>query len=334
MSVINQVLNQLEQRGVQSAPEQVLIRAIPPRRANKYRWWFALAALLLLALAWAARQWLPRETVSEPVLPAAIAETATAVDASADLPASRLSFELSSLPLPSSLRAPVQAVAPVAVPVPASAVPVTSAKPAPQIATQPAESAAPVKRVSAAQQADAEFRRAAGLMQQGRIADALTGYEAALRLHAGHDAARQALVALLLEQKRAPEAERVLQDGLLTKPEHGGFAMTLARLQVERGALDTAVATLEKSLPHNADRAEYRAFLAALLQRQGRHQETVGHYQVALHALPGNGLWQMGYGISLEALQRREEARAAFKQALASGSLNPELRKFVQQRLK
>ncbi len=330
MSVINQVLNQLEQRGVQSAPEQLLIRAIPPRRTNKNGLWFALAALLMLALAWAARQWLLSETV--PVQPAVIAEPATAVDASAGLPASRLSFELSSLPLPSSLRAPVQAVVPVAAPVaaPASAAPATPAKPA----SQPIESATPVKRVSAAQQADAEFHRAAGLMQQGRITDALTGYEAALRLHAGHDAARQALVALLLEQKRASEAERVLQDGLLTKPEHGGFAMTLARLQVERGALDTAVATLEKSFPHNADRAEYRAFLAALLQRQGRHQETVGHYQIALHALPGNGLWQMGYGISLEALQRREAARAAFKQALASGSLSPELRKFVQQRLK
>lgn len=334
MSVINQVLNQLEQRGVQGAPEQTLIRAIPPvRRASRYRTWLLLATVVLLGGAGLA-QWLTR-TGDSPTVDndAPLGTAASAVVADFDQPASRMSLELSALPLPDSLRA-MPAAKP---PLPAAPLREAPALPAARSALAPEGAGGlgePVKRVSAAQQADAEFRRAAGLMQQGRIADALAGYESALRIHAAHESARQALVALLLEQNRAPDAERVLQEGLSIKLEHGGFAMTLARLQVERGALDSAVQTLEAALPHHAERAEYQAFLAALLQRQGRHLETLEHYQIALRIVPGNGLWQMGYGISLEALRRNTEARAAFKLALGSGSLNPELQKFVQQKLK
>jgi len=191
-----------------------------------------------------------------------------------------------------------------------------------------------MKQVSSAQLADAEFRRAAGLMHQGRIADAIAGYEAALRLNAGHETARQALVALLLDGKRNADAEKVLLDGLKSKPENTAFTMLLARLQVERGALEQATATLEISLPFADAQADYRAFMAALLQRQNRHLEAISHYQIVLQHAPDNGVWLMGYGISLQALQRNAEAKDAFKRALDTQKLSPELQAFVQQQLK
>ena len=171
-------------------------------------------------------------------------------------------------------------------------------------------------------------------MQQGHIDDAIAGYESVLRLDTGHDAARQALVALLLERKRGAYAERILQDGLKNKPEHAAFAMLLARLQVEHSAVDQAVVTLERSLPYAHSQADYQAFYAALLQRQSRHQEAVTHYQTALQLAPHNGVWLMGYGISLQAVQRNEDARNAFRRALESNTLTPELQAFVQQKIK
>lgn len=191
-----------------------------------------------------------------------------------------------------------------------------------------------MKQISPAQHTDAEFHKAVALMQQGHIADAIAGYEAVLRMDAGHDAARQALVALLLESKRSADAVRVLRDGLKNKPEHTGFAMLLARLQVEHGAVEQATATLEKSLPYADQQADYQAFFAALLQRQNRHKEAIDHYQIALQFVPDNGVWLMGYGISLQAVQRTDDARDAFRRALGSGTLNPELQAFVQQKLK
>ncbi|HEU0219916.1 MAG TPA: tetratricopeptide repeat protein [Gallionella sp.] len=192
----------------------------------------------------------------------------------------------------------------------------------------------PMKHISLVQQADAEFHKAAALMQQGRIADAVAGYEAALRLDAGHDAARQALVALLLEGKRGVDAERVLQEGLKNRPNHVNFAMLLARLQVERGAVEQATVTLEKTLPYADRQADYQAFFAALLQRQNRHKEAITHYQIALQFVPDNGIWLMGYGISLQAAQRADDARDAFRRSLESNTLNPELQAFVQQKLR
>jgi MSHA biogenesis protein MshN len=385
MSVINQVLNQLEQRGAHTAAEQTMVRAVPHRKRN------ITIPLLLFGLALmvgiAAWQWAQarRPNVAAasiaPKSPQVVSypegagnspsfnelekltsqqqhvETGTPVSSvsAASLPASRLSFELSSVPLPSTLRPDSEHIlrqdsgltlteeisisknsALSLKPAKATAKPqpIKTATLESKLAVQTSNGALPMKQVSSAQQADAEFRKAAALMQQGRIADALAGYEAALRLDAGHDAARQALVALLLEGKRGADAERILQERLNSKPDHTGFTMMLARLQVERGAVAEATETLEKALPYANSQADYHAFLAALLQRQNRNEEAIAHYQTALQLAPNNGIWLMGYGISLQALQRNADAKDAFKHALDTQSLSPDLQAFVQQKIK
>lgn len=348
MSVINQVLNQLEQRGAHPVAEQTLVRAV--QRSKRDRVMPVLAVGLVLVAGFAAWQWLSsrnvavesvvqKQSVATDVVSAS-GMSASDVPAESLVPASRLSLELSSVPLPSSLRgSSIKASAnnaPGAKPEPSMPLPSLQTIPVPTAkAVAPVSvNAVPMKRVSSAQQADAEFRRAAGLMQLGRIVDAISGYEAALRLDASHDAARQALVALLLEGKRNADAEKVLLEGLNIKPENTGLTMLLARLQVERGALEQATATLEKSLPFADTQADYRAFLAALLQRQDRNDEAVTHYRIVLQHAPGNGVWLMGYGISLLALQRNAEAKDAFQRSLDTHTLSPELQAFVQQKLK
>lgn len=191
-----------------------------------------------------------------------------------------------------------------------------------------------VKPLSLQQQADNEFRKANGLMQQGRIDEAVTGYEAALQLDAGHEAARQALVVLLLQSNRNADAERVLQDGLNLNIKHSDFAMLLARIQVDRDAAWSALLTLQKTLPYAERKADYQAFVAALLQRLNRHKEAVAHYQAAVQLSPNSGVWWMGMGISLKALQRNDEARVAFKRALESRTINDDLKNFVSQQIK
>lgn len=378
MSVINQVLNQLEQRGAHTAAEQAMVRAVPQARRN-----FGLPLLafgLALVAGIAAWQWIHArkpdisaagvaqrspnpagagnnsgaDKLAKSTLPQQAAHLDTPVSgvAAAYMPASRLSFELSSIPLPSTIGHDTEqsskngkgtgAIAHAAKPARKSA----SKSAGKTVKSQPtatsgAELAGPVpdetlpmKQISPEQQADAEFRKATALVQQGRIDEAMSGYQAALRLDAGNDAARQALVALLLEKKRGNEAERVLKQGLAGKPDQTRFTMMLARLQVERGAVTEATATLENGLPYARSEADYQAFLAALLQRQDRNDEAVAHYQVALQLAPNNGIWLMGYGISLQALKRNADARVAFQHALDTRTLNPDLQAFVQQKLK
>jgi MSHA biogenesis protein MshN len=189
-------------------------------------------------------------------------------------------------------------------------------------------------QISPQQQAENEYRRADQMMRQGRISEAMAGFELALQLYPPHEAARQSLVGLLLEQKRGGDAERLLQAGLQINPQHSGFAMLLARLQVEHGNIAQALDTLQKTLPYAEKQPDYLAFVAALLQRQNRHAEAVAQYQKALQLKPQSGVWQMGLGISLRAEQRNAEAREAFQRALDSNSLNAELQAYVRQQLK
>ena len=364
MSVINQMLNQLEQRGAYTTTEHTMVRAVPPSRRNFTLPLLALGLAILAGIVvwqWAQSKKPVVAVASEELHLSVKAVAAQLTDVSGEKtpnmpapPALQLSFELSSVPLSSSLKQ--DSGIPVSKPVVSA--PSTVLKTG-QAASAPAESrsknaappstatarrartdartssdSSPMKQISPAQQADAEFRKAVALMQQGRIADAIEGYESALRLDAGHDAARQALVALLLENKRSADAERVLQERLKNEPDHTGFTMLLARLQVDRGALDKATATLEKSLPYADTQADYLAFLAALLQRQGRHGEAIMQYKIVTQLAPGNGVWLMGYGISLQATQRNVDAKAAFQHALDTHTLSPDLQEFVQLKLK
>lgn len=385
MSVINQVLNQIEQRGAQKLPGQNMVRAVPPvrdMRKLKIALLFLGIVLAVCVLAW---KWYqsrkPDVSVASNVQikPATViaAPPSDAVSA-AGTPVPRSAPELNAATQPSFYAEKNSAASEADAPVDSlgqSSKPLLSphsGQPADYYATAPVmpsnesgkqlsggrnsltssrtptsrrplngsgepaqvQGNFPKKQISPAQQADAEFHKASGLAQQGSIAHALAGYEEALRLNPGHDAARHALVVLLLESKRGMDAEQILQDGIKNKPEHTGFAMLLARLQVDRGAVGEALATLEKSLPFAAKQADYRAFLAALLQRQNRHNDAIEHYRSVLQLAPNNGIWLMGYGISLQAAQRNAEAKEAFKRALEVQMLSPELREFVQQKLK
>lgn len=183
------------------------------------------------------------------------------------------------------------------------------------------------------QQAENEYRKAILLLQQGKAAEASDGLEAALRLDPRHVGARQALIGVLLDEKRTEDATRIAREGLGLDLHQPGLAMILARLQLEKGDLHPAIETLQRTLPYAADHADYQAFLAALLQRDGKHKQAIEHYLQALQKAPQNGVWWMGLGISLQADQRLAEAREAFMRAKATSALSPELLAFVDTRL-
>ncbi|MFA6120262.1 MAG: tetratricopeptide repeat protein [Sideroxydans sp.] len=345
MSLINEVLTQLEQRGAQTSPNQTQVRAVSiseERHWGKHVW--GVVAILLLVVAVYAIRSFQNESQIEHTLPEIPAEPINklAVSESSD-PASKLSYELSALPLPDSLR---DQGAENSVKVKPEAKPIRPASPrAALVSNKQADEKSPVvqqvpsvapaiKQVSQTQQADAEFRKAVAMQQQGRVNEALAGYEVALRLNPQHDSARLAFAALLLESKRGADAERVLQEGLKLRANQVGLSMALARVQVEQGAIDQALSTMQKNLPKADGKADYQAFYAALLQRRGRHKEAINHYQIATELVPSNGVWWMGYGISLQEVQRNDDARASFKKALATHTLTPELNAFVEQKLK
>ena len=92
--------------------------------------------------------------------------------------------------------------------------------------------------------------------------------------------------------------------------------------------------TLERSLPQARGQPEYHAFLATLMQMQGRHADAIQQYDQALRASPESGRSLAGLAISLEAEKRVPEAREAYRRALAAGGLGRDLEAFAERKLK
>jgi MSHA biogenesis protein MshN len=187
---------------------------------------------------------------------------------------------------------------------------------------------------SSRNRAESEFRRAVNLVNQGRIAEGMDGFRRALEIDPGHEAARQTLVALLIEAKRVDEAARSLQEGLALDIENTGFAMLLARIMVERNDIPTALFVLQRHAAPPDRNPDFHAFAGALYQRLDRHKEAIEQYQAALRLAPSAGVWWLGLGISLQVVGRLKDAQEAFTRARSAGSLAPDLLSFVDQRLR
>ncbi|WP_301100638.1 tetratricopeptide repeat protein [Propionivibrio sp.] len=181
---------------------------------------------------------------------------------------------------------------------------------------------------------ESEYRKAIGAVNQGRVVEAVDGLRIALREDSLHTASRQLLVKLLLEAKRLDEAVQVLQDGLQGQPAQIGWAMNLARLQVDRGDLVGAWQTLNYSQPAAGNNADYQGFTAHVLQRLGRNRDAAEHYRAATRLSPGEGRWWLGLGLTLEADGRSDEAREMFIRARQSGNLSTELMALAEQKLR
>ena len=187
---------------------------------------------------------------------------------------------------------------------------------------------------SSRNQAESEFRRAVNLVNQGRIAEGMDGFRRALEIDPGHEAARQTLVALLIETKRVDEAALSLQEGLAADAGNTGFAMLLARIMVESNDIPTALLVLQRHAAPPDRNPDFHAFAGALYQRLDRHKEAIEQYQAALRLAPSAGVWWLGLGISLQAVGRAKDAQEAFTRAKSAGNLAPDLLGFVDQRLR
>ncbi len=219
-----------------------------------------------------------------------------------------------------------------------------AAVPSAPMAAPPAQVIAPAVKVAAAepqsqktvspqQLSDNLYRRGVLLAQQGQAKEARQVLTESLAAVPRNTAARQLLASLHVEARNLVEASALLREGVKISPDHSGLWMMLARLQVENGDSNGAVATLDQGMNSAAEDGTYNAFYAALMQRAGRHDAAVKHYLAALRIEPGMPNWLVGIGISFQALGKENDAAEAFQRAKDGGQLPPAFVAFVDQRL-
>lgn len=259
----------------------------------------------------------------------------------------RLASELTNVPMPMATQAappePLVAATPAK---PGKVEPVVAvveaAKPAPAPAPAqlPAAASGPVRieknpvLATPRDRAEAEYRKAEAAQSAGHLAEVLEALRAALKIDPGYLPARQALLRRLLETRKIDEAMTVLQEGLAEQPAQSGWAMALARLQLEQGDLAAADRTLARSQPYAEANAEYAGFQGHLKSRLGAQPMAIGHYQRATRLAPGEGRWWLGLGLALEADGQLPEAKEAFRRSRASGTLSSELAAIAEQHLR
>ncbi|HYU69062.1 MAG TPA: tetratricopeptide repeat protein [Burkholderiales bacterium] len=373
MSLINKMLRDLDKRhasqGGTAAPAGALsrhMRPVPERTLASDFFWRTMAMTMLFAVGWVA--WLVWQLTPHSVVTDLVYQSPRgkipAPQAAAPQPAPTLPAASSSAPAGSSAaQAPLpqrsekvnvdmlRLATELTTPIPQRSSRTSSSRSgsktrsgaAKAVAEQPVlagdPAAAPGKidrraNTSARNRAESEFRRAVNLVNQGRIAEGMDGFRRALEIDPGHEAARQTMVALLLEAKRVDEAAVSLQDGLAVDTGNTGFAMLLARIMVESNDISTALFVLQRHAAPPDRNPDFHAFAAALYQRLERHKEAIEQYQAALRLAPSAGVWWVGLGISFQAVERRKDALEAFTRAKSAGNLAPNLLEFVEQRLR
>lgn len=366
MSLINQVLRDLDQRQGSAGPAAVKAAprpALPPARQRLARWGLGLLATATAVVAggWAQGSiaWPPRATTAATtvvapapatvpaVMPVAAPAPASAAAAFAATPASAVARApaLATPPTPAPASASGGAAAPEstprALPATQTAVVATRMPASLESATAPhpipkAEARIDLRAAARTPQerAEAHYQRGVTAHQAGQIGESATAFMAALREDPGFAAARQAQAGLLASQARTEEAMTLLQDGLAVTPQHPGLSLMLARLQADHHQVDAALATLQAASTQAAQSAEYQGVHAAVLQRAGRHTDAVEKFSQALRLAPAHSVWWMGLGLSLAAGGQADAAREAFLRAKSTGGLPPEASLYVDARLK
>jgi len=183
------------------------------------------------------------------------------------------------------------------------------------------------------QLAERAYREALRLEAGGEEEAARQQLGEALDLAPGHRGARLTLATLLARRGQLGEAKQLLELGLEAEPGQVSLARLQARILVEMDDVEQAVALLERVAPPPPADPDHHAFLAALYQRQGRHDRAAQLYRQVLRLDRRRATWWMGLGISLEAQGRSEEALAAYRGTQRIGGLDPTSRRFVEERI-
>lgn len=229
------------------------------------------------------------------------------------------------------------AYARVGAPAPDTADTTAPAAPAPVSAVEPSPAAqsggAPhAVRSPPAESAAALHTEALRALERGNPAAAEAALLKALQFDPPHAPSVTALAALLLQQERRGDLEAQLGTLAARSATDTTAAVLLARLQAERGALDAALQTLG-GLPEDALDGAQLAVLATLRQRSGQHAAAIETYRRALARGARPGTTWAGLAVSLDALGRAADARAAWEAALAAGPLDAALERHARSRL-
>ncbi len=188
------------------------------------------------------------------------------------------------------------------------------------------------RRETDAKDTSATVAMALAAMRSSDLYTAERLFREALAVDSGDSATWSYLYGALVRASKPAAAEKALQQGLVLAKEPVALAKLYARMLLDRGDKDAAVAVLKNYRPTPASDTDYDAFLGALLQQRGQYAEAGSIYENLLTAEPNSGSAWIGLAMSHDSLGDRADAMSAFESALRTGSLKTPLARYARRR--
>ncbi|MEK6643088.1 MAG: tetratricopeptide repeat protein [Planctomycetota bacterium] len=154
------------------------------------------------------------------------------------------------------------------------------------------------------------------LLKEGKPAQAVIEFQAAVETAPGFVGARLNLARALLELGRAKEAETIVRVAVEKKPTAPEVHTYLGMCLEAQGRLDEALVEHELALSLRA--FDYRTYynLATLLAKMGRGREAIARFEQSLSIRPDHSGTLQNMGLTLFQMGRADEAIPMFERAL------------------
>jgi tetratricopeptide (TPR) repeat protein len=154
------------------------------------------------------------------------------------------------------------------------------------------------------------------LRDQHKFEEAEASYQRAISLKPAYTEAKNNLASLYVSQDRDVDALKILGDILKDDPKHVPTLITVARVQLSRGAADLADAACQHALRVEPENPEALCVLGQVCHDTDRYDEAIVLFEKALAIKPDYPECLNFFGIVLKSVGRLEEAKTKLMRAL------------------
>ena len=176
------------------------------------------------------------------------------------------------------------------------------------------------------------YATASSLYNEGSKQQAKASLKEAIAYSSANRDAYSLLAVIYLEDGRADLASEIIEIGLSKHSDDHALMRLYLQSLVQQAKYKEAITVMEQRLRLTSP--EDLGYLAGLYQKQNDHLNAVKFYARALQLKPSTSLWWMGQGISLEGIEKHEEALQSYQQSISTGQLSGKLAQYAASRIK
>ncbi|MBN1684161.1 MAG: hypothetical protein JW855_01815 [Gammaproteobacteria bacterium] len=187
--------------------------------------------------------------------------------------------------------------------------------------------------LSPQQLAEQQYFNAISLLQERKKDLAIIALGDALQKYPEVKAPRELLAALLIERRQLWQAKQIIWEGLKQYPDYLPFITLQSRILMQEGNISGAISVLKQKAPSIQRNPNFYVLMASLYRQNGQYLEAARIYNNLTKMDSTVGIWWLGLGISLEALDQTNAAREAYSHALSCEDLSPQIRAYITQKL-